>query len=89
MRAEPARTRNRPDKNTRGDIKGAFEKNRQQEFLMEALEDVQGEETCEHTREKLIPTNIYYGGERIIQRFQCICGKSVHEIFTLSKTKVS
>ena len=89
MRAESARTRNQPGRKFRGDIKGALEKNRQQDFLMEALEDVQGEETCEYTPDKLIPTNIDYEGDRVIQRFQCVCGKSVREIFTLSKAKVS
>ena len=89
MRAEPARTRNQPHKKIREDIKGDIEKNRQQDFLMEALEDVPVEETCEHTPDKLIPTNIDYEGDRIIQRFQCTCGKSAQEIFTLSKTTVS
>ena len=88
MRAEPARTQNQPDKKIRGDIKGDLEKNRHQDFLMEALEDVHAEETCEHTPDKLIPMNTDYEEDRIIQRFQCICGKSVQEIFTLSKTTV-
>ena len=89
MRVEPSRTRNQPDKKIRKDIKGAFEKDRQQNFLMEALEDIPREETCEHTPDKLIPTNTDYDGDRIIQSFQCACGKSVQEVFTLSKTTVS
>ena len=89
MRAEPTRTQNQPDKKILGNIKGDLEKNRQQDLLMEALEDVLGEETCEHTPDKLIPTNIDYEEDRIIQSFQCTCGKSVQEIFTLSKTTVS
>ena len=89
MRAEPARIRNQPDKKIRGDIKGDLERNRQQEFLLEALEDIPEKETCEHTPDKLIPTCTDYEGDRIIQRFQCICGKRVQEIFTLSKTQVS
>ena len=56
---------------------------------MEALEDVPVEETCEHTPDKLIPMNTDYEEDRIIQRFQCTCGKSVQEIFTLSKTTAS
>ena len=89
MRAELARTRNQPHKIIQGDIKGDLEKDRQQDFLMEAREDVPGEETCEHTPDKLIPTKIDYEEDRIIQGFQCTCGKNIQEIFTLSKTTVS
>ena len=89
MRAEPARARNKPDKNIRGDIRGDLEKNRLQDLLLEALENIPGEETCENTPDKLIPTCNDYEEDKIIQRFQCICLKSVHEIFTLSKTTVS
>jgi hypothetical protein len=89
MRAEPARTRNQSDKKGRGRMKRDFEKNRQQNSFIEALEDVTGEETCEHTPDKLIPANTDYEEDRIIQRFQCTCGKNVQEIFTLSKTTIS
>ena len=89
MRAEPTRTRNQPHKKIQGEIKRDLEKNRQQNSFIEDLEDVPGEGTCEHTPDKLIPTYTDYEEDRIIQSFQCKCGKSVHEIFTLSKTTVS
>ena len=65
MRAEPTRTRNQPHKTSRGNIKEDLKKNGQQDLLMEGLEDVPVEETCERTREKFIPLDIDYEGDRI------------------------
>jgi len=59
-----------------------FKKDRQEEFLLEALQRIEGEERCEHT----IDTE--YQDDMIIQHFECKCGKSIEEIFTLSETKV-
>ena len=65
MRTENARMQNQPNKKIPGDIKANLEKNRQQGLLFEALKDILGKEKCEHTREKFIPPNIDYEGDRI------------------------
>ena len=60
-----------------------------QDFMVEVLEGIEVEKKCEHTPDKVIPMDVDYEGDRIIQRSQCECGKLVDEIFTLSHTKVS
>lgn len=47
-----------------------------------------GMETCDHTMEKLRHLGTEYQGEIIVIHFQCDCGRSVDEIFTISETKV-
>ena len=71
--------------------KGAcgFKKEREEEFLIDALEGIQGEDICEHTPDKLDLIGTDYHGDKIIQHFRCQCGKSVKEIYTLIETKVS
>jgi hypothetical protein len=45
-------------------------------------------ETCDHTMEKLRHLGTDYLGDVIVIHFQCDCGRSVDEIFTISETKV-
>ena len=84
MRAEPTNL-NKAD--TTSDH--PYNSDRQDEFLMEALEGILEEEICEHTPEKLDLLDTDYQGDRIIHHSQCECGKRVKEIFTLSETKIS
>ena len=43
---------------------------------------------CDHTMEKLRHLGTDYQGDVIVIHFQCDCGRSVDEIFTISETKV-
>lgn len=45
-------------------------------------------ETCDHTMEKLRHLGTDYQGDVIVIHFQCDCGRSVDEIFTILETKV-
>lgn len=45
-------------------------------------------ERCDHTMEKLRHLGTDYQGDVVIIHFQCDCGKTVDEIFTISETKV-
>ena len=66
-----------------------FKRNRQEEFLLDALQRIEGEERCEHMPDTLNLIDTEYQGDMIIHHFECKCGKSIEEIFTLSETKVS
>ena len=66
-----------------------FKRDRQEEFLLDALQRIEGEEGCEHTPDTLNLIDTEYQGDMIIHHFECKCGKSIEEIFTLSETKVS
>ena len=71
------------------DIEAERKKDRNEEFLFDALIGIEEEETCEHMPDMLIPMDIDYLGDTIIHRFNCKCGKIIHEIFRLSEVKVS
>jgi len=84
MRAEPNKIQ------TIGkDAACELEKDRQEEFLIDALQGIQNQQGCEHTHDmrNLMDTDSL--GDTIIHHFECKCGKSVEEIFTLSKTRIS
>ncbi len=66
-----------------------FKKDRQEECLLDALQRIEGEEECEHTPDTLNLIDTEYQDDMIIHHFECKCGKSIEEIFTLSETKVS
>ena len=70
------------------DIESEIEKDCNDEFAMDALMGIEEEETCEHMPDMLIPMDIDYLGDTIIHRFNCKCGKIIHEIFRLSEVKV-
>ena len=45
-------------------------------------------ETCDHTMDKLRYIGTDYQGDTVVFHFECDCGKSVDEIFTILETKV-
>jgi hypothetical protein len=62
---------------------------RQEECLLDALQPIEGEDGCEHTPDNLNLIDTEYQDDMIIHHFECKCGKSIEEIFTLTETKVS
>jgi len=66
-----------------------FEKERQQEFLLDELQSIQEEDLCLHEPFQLDLMGCEYNGDEIIHIFQCKCGKEVTEFFRLSKREVS
>ena len=84
MRSEPDKIQN-SGKNRFDE----FKRDRQEEFLLDALQRIEGEQGCEHTPDTLNLIDTEYQGDMIIHHFECKCGKNIEEIFTLSETKVS
>jgi len=66
-----------------------FKTDMQEECLLDALQRIEGEDGCEHTSDNLNLIDTEYQDDMIIHHFECKCGKSIDEIFTLSETKVS
>ena len=62
---------------------------RQEKCLLDALQRIEGEDGCEHTSDNLNLIDTEYQDDMIIHHFECKCGKSIDEIFTLTETKVS
>ena len=84
MRSEQNNIQNNPENGF-----DEFKKDRQEECLLDALQRIEGEEECEHTPDTLNLIDTEYQDDMIIHHFECKCGKSIEEIFTLSETKVS
>ena len=68
--------------------KADFERDRQEEFLMDAIGDIKNQE-CEHTPDLLEYLGTDDKGDQIHQIYQCKCGKRVTEIFTSDGIEVS
>jgi hypothetical protein len=83
MRSEP----NKIQKSVEGRF-DEFKRDRQEEFLLDGLQRIEGEEGCEHTPDALNLIGTEYQDDGVIYHFECKCGKSIEEIFTLSETKV-
>jgi len=84
MRSEQNNIQNNPENGF-----DKFKKDRDEEYLLDSLQRMEGEEGCEHTPDTLNLIDTEYQGDMIIHHFECECGKSIEEIFTLSETKVS
>ena len=86
MRVEKTRRKGHVEEGKQVD---EFIKERQEIYLMDALEGIGQIDVCEHTPDKLTWLDTDYQGNRIIQHFRCKCGKSVKDIYALLETKVS
>ncbi len=64
-----------------------FTEEKQDHQRVEGLEGIAGKEVCLHLPDNLCPIGLDFDGDRIIQRFQCSCGRQIDEIFTLSHTR--
>jgi hypothetical protein len=65
------------------------ERDRQDEFLLDALGGIPEEEVCFHTPDKLDLIDSEYRGDEIVHIYKCNCGKTVTETFKHWDTKVS
>ena len=74
--------------NTRNKPKTEFDKDRQDEFLSDAIGDIKADQ-CEHTPDLWHQIDHIDDGDQIINVYKCKCGKTVEEIFALSGTRVS
>ena len=84
MRSEQNNIQNNPE--NRFD---EFKRDRQEDCLLDALQPIEREERCDHTPDNLNLIDTEYQDDMIIHHFECKCGKSIEEIFTLTETKVS
>ena len=74
--------------NTRNKPKTEFDKDRQDEFLSDAIGDIKADQ-CEHTPDLLDHIGWDCRGDEVIHICRCACGKTVTEIFRHSVTEVS
>ncbi len=66
-----------------------YEKDRNQEFLLDEMQGINADVLCLHEPFQLDLMNCEYNGDVIVHIFQCKCGKKVTEFFRLSKREVS
>ena len=61
---------------------------KQEEFLLDALAGVEEKTECEHTPDQLDFVDWEHKGDSVEHIFQCNCGKTVTETFTYSRKRV-
>ena len=61
-----------------------LQKDREEEFILDALEGIPEEKICFHTPDQLEHIDSYSEGDNYIHVFKCSCGKEVREEFRYS-----
>ena len=92
MRIEPVGIGAQADENSREEIDTEREKDRQQEFLMDALEGIQDEtrNKCVHVPDMVIPDELNEQPGCVVIMDRCIkCGQEMAEPLLLDESKIN
>ena len=92
MRIEPVGISAQANENSREEIGSDRERDRQQEFLMDALEGIQDEirNQCTHIPDKIIPDELDEQPGSVVIMDRCIkCGQKIPEPLILEESKIN
>lgn len=92
MRIEPVGIGAQANENSQENINTELEKDRQQEFLMDALEGIQYEtrNNCIHVPDKIIPDELNEQPGCVVIIDRCIkCGQKISEPLILKESEIN